>query len=385
MHDFSLPIGPINPSMKEPTCIKLSLDGDIIREAKLQLGYIHKGVEHLLEGKRIEQALYIAQRICGICSFCHSNGFNQTIEKMLDYDPPKRVKFIRTLVTELERIQSHILWMGFMFHEFGFNTMFQYLLRDREHILEIFERVTGGRVHHAINKPKTVRYDIDEKDIKFILEKLKIIELQFNSYMGIIKTDKVTKDRLINVGIIKKQQAKRYCLVGPTARASGFNNDIRKKHPYDAYPYLDFDSIMGEHGDAYTRLSVRFMEVLESIKIIRQLLRDLPEGEIPKANLIFIEEGMATSQVEAPRGENFYFTAVKENKLERVKIRTPTFAVINILPTLLENIEVGDVPVILHSIDPCFSCMERVIVVNDKKREVLDEHAFLHKYCNHHD
>jgi len=384
MHDFSLPIGPINPSIKEPTCIKLDLEGNTIMKAYLQLGYVHKGVEHLLEGKRIEQALYIAQRICGICSFCHSNGFNQTIEKMLDYEPPKRVKYIRTLVTELERIQSHILWMGFMFHEFGFDTMFQYLLRDREHILEVFERVTGGRVHHAINKPKTVRYDIDEKDIKFILEKLKIIEKQFNKYLDIIKTDKVTKKRLINVGIIKKQQAKRYCLVGPNARASNLNNDIRKKHPYDAYPYLDFDCIMDRQGDAYARLIVRFMEVLESIKIIRQLLKGLPEGEIPKPSLVFIKEGMATSQVEAPRGENFYFTIVKDNKLERVKIRTPTFAVINILPILLENMVIGDVPVILHSIDPCFSCMERVIVVKDKKREVMDEHAFLHKYCDHH-
>jgi len=384
MHDFSLPIGPINPSIKEPTCIKLNLDGNIIKEAKLQLGYVHKGVEHLLEGKKIEQALYIAQRICGICSFCHSNGFNQTIEKMLNYDAPKRVKFIRTLVTELERIQSHTLWMGFMFHEFGFETMFQYLLRDREHILEVFERVTGGRVHHAINKPKTVKYDLREQDIKFILEKMKILEKQFNEYLDIIKKDKVTKERLVNVGIITRQQAKRYCLVGPTSRASGFNNDIREKHPYDAYPYLDFDVMVSKQGDAYARLTVRLTEVFESIKIIRQLMKNLPKGEIPKSKLVFIKEGIATSQVEAPRGENFYFTIIKENKVERVKIRTPTFALINILPTLLENRPIGDVPVILHSLDPCFSCMERVIIVKDKKREVLDEHTFLHKYCDHH-
>jgi len=136
--------------------------------------------------------------------------------------------------------------------------------------------------------------------------------------------------------------------------------------------------------DAYARLNVRLMEVLESIKIIRQIMRNLPKGEIPKPQLTFIKEGMETSQVEAPRGENFYFTIIKENKIERVKIRTPTFAIINILPVLLENRPIGDVPVILHSLDPCFSCMERIIIVKDKKREVVDEHTFLHKYCNQH-
>ncbi len=384
MHDFSLPIGPVNPSIKEPTCVQLNLDGNIIRTAKLQLGYVHKGVEHLLEGKKIEQALYIAQRICGICSFCHSNGFNQSIEKMLNYDAPKRVKFIRTLVTELERIQSHMLWMGFMFHEFGFETMFQYLLRDREHILETFERVAGGRVHHAINKPKTVKYDLRKQDITFIIEKMDLLEKQFTKYTGIIKKNEVTKERLVDVGIISKQRAKRFCLVGPNARASGFNNDIRDKHPYDAFADIDFDVIMDKKGDAYARLMVRLKEIFESIKIIRQLMKNLPEQKIPKPKLVYVKEGMSTSQVEAPRGENFYFTIIKENKVDRAKIRTPTFAVINILPVLLENRPIGDVPVILHSLDPCFSCMERVIVVKDKKREVLDEHEFLHKYCDHH-
>jgi len=384
MHDFYLPIGPINPSLKEPTCIKLNLDGNIIKIAKLQLGYTHKGIEGLLEGKKIEQALYIVQRICGICSFCHSNGFNQSIEKMLNYDAPKRVKFIRTLIAELERIQSHSLWMGFMFHEFGFETMFQSLLRDREYILEIFEKVTGGRIHHAINKPKTVRYDLREQDIKFILERMKILEKEFTKYLDIVKKDKITKKRLENVGIISKQMAKRYCLVRPIARASGLNNDIRQKHPYDAYPYLDFDVMVNRTGDAYARLGVRLMEILESIKIIRQLIHNLPDEKIPDPKLVFIKEGVATSQVEAPRGENFYFTIVKENRIDRVKIRTPTFAVINILPILLENRPIGDVPVILHSLDPCFSCMERIIIVKDNKTEVLNEDAFLHKYCGLH-
>ncbi|MEM5793459.1 MAG: nickel-dependent hydrogenase large subunit [Candidatus Aenigmatarchaeota archaeon] len=384
MHDFSLPIGPVNPSIKEPTCLKLELSGEIIRSAKLQLGYAHKGIEHLLEDKRIEQALYISERICGICSFCHSNCFNLSIEKMLNFDPTKRVKYIRTLVAELERIQSHTLWMGFMFHEFGFNSMFQYLLRDREHILEIFEKFTGGRVHHAINKPKTVRYDLTEDDSKFIINKMNIIEKEFKKYLEMVKKDETIKRRLIEIGTITKDKAIKYCLVGPTARASGINNDIRIKHPYDAYPFIEFDVIIDDNGDAYSRLCLRLLEVLESIKIIRQIIRDLPKEEIPKPQLVFIEKGFSTAQVEAPRGENFYFTIVKNNKIDRVKIRTPTFANINIIPSLLEGRNISDVPIILHSIDPCFSCMERILIIKDKKREVLNEHDFLHKYCDHH-
>ena len=324
------------------------------------------------------------ERICGICSFCHSNCFNQSIEKILEYEAPKRVKFIRTLVTELERIESHSLWAGFMFHEFGFQTMFQYILRDREHVLDIFERFTGGRVHHAINKPKTVRYDLREEDIRFILDKMDILEKQFNKYLEIVKRDESIKKRMVDVGIIPLEKAKRYCLVGPNARASGLNNDIRKKHPYDAYPYLDFDVIVSKQGDGYSRLTIRLMEILESIKIIRQVLKDIPNEQIPKPQIVFIKEGMSTSQVEAPRGENFYFTIVKENRIDRVKIRTPTFAIINILPDLLQNVEIEDVPLILHSLDPCFSCMERVIIVKDNKTEVLNEHEFLHKYCDDH-
>ena len=380
MHDFTVPFGPQHPSMKEPTCLRLSLDGNYIREAKIRMGYTHRGIEKLLEGKRIEQALFIVEKICGICSYAHSGCFNQVIEKMLKYDATKRVKYIRTLVAELERIHSHALWAGFMMHEIGFQTLFQYFLRDREHILEIFERITGGRVHHAINKPRTVRNDITEDDIKFILEKMKIIEKQFSEYLRIIEKDKIIKARLMDVGIISKQQAKRYCLVGPTARASGVNNDIRKKDPYEAYQDVDFYVIVGKRGDAFTRTVVRIKEIFESIKIIRQLLKNMPEGKIPKSSLVYIQEAMETGRVEAPRGENFYFVKVRDNKIERARIRTPTFATINILPVLLENMEIGDTPVILDSLDPCFACMERVIVVKDGKTEVLNEDGFRKKY-----
>jgi len=380
MHDSTIPFGPMHPALKEPACIKVSLDGNIIREAKIRLGYAHKGIEQFLEGKKVEQALHIVQRICGICSFCHSNCFIQAIEKILDYDSPRRVKYIRALISEIERIQSHTLWAGFMMHEIGFETMFQYFMRDREHVLEIFERITGGRVHHGINKPKTVKYDITDSDIRFILDKMKILEKQFAEYLEVIQKNKIIKKRLENVGVISKETAKRFCLVGPIARASGVINDIRKKDPYCAYSELDFDVIAGKKGDAQTRSIVRIREAIESIKIIKQLLKNIPDQEIPKSSLVFIKEGMSVGRVEAPRGENFHMIKIENNAIERAKIRPPTFAIIEILPMLLENRLVGDIPVIVASLDPCFSCLERIIVAKDKKIEVLNENEFRHKY-----
>lgn len=380
MHDYTIPFGPQHKAIKEPICIKLSLDGNIIREAKFRLGYVHRGIEHLLEGKRIEQALFIAEKICGICSYAHSGCFNQTIERMLKFDPTRRVKYIRTLIAELERIHSHSLWAGFMLHEIGFGTMFQYFMRDREHVLEIFERITGGRVHHAINKPRTVRHDISESDKRFILNKMSRLEERISDYLETIEKDPVIKSRLVDVGIIDKKRAKRYCLVGPVVRASGIKNDIRKNDPYEAYDEMDFDVIIGKSGDAHERMIVRMKEILESIKIIRQLLKNMPEGRIPKSSLVFIEEAMETGRVEAPRGENFYMVRVKENKVYRAKIRTPTFATIGILPVLLENREIGDVPVVIASLDPCFGCMERLIVIKNGKQEVLTEDDFRRKY-----
>jgi NADH-quinone oxidoreductase subunit D len=380
MHDFTIPIGPQHIGIDEPTCLKVSLDGNYIVDTDLRLGYVHRGIEKLLEGKRLEQGLQIVDRICGICSVAHPSCYTRVVEKILNYDPPERVKYLRTLVAELARIQSHIFWAGFMLHELGFETMLEYFLRDREHILEVLERITGNRVHFAYHKIGSVRNDISEEDIHFTLKKIGIIEKQISVYMKTIATDNVIKARLVNVGIIRKNDAKKYSLVGPNARASGVKIDIRKNDPYDAYDRLDFDLISENNGDAYSRMLVRIREIFESIKIIRQVLKNLPEGKIPSSIPLFIEEGVDIGRVEAPRGENFYFMKIKDRKIDRIRIRPPTLNFMSILKKLLEGREIGDVPVILASLDPCFACMERVVVVKEGKEEVLTEDEFRHKY-----
>jgi len=380
MHDYTIPIGPQHPSIDEPTCIRISLDGNYIVDAKIRLGYVHRGIEKLLEGKTVEQGLQIVDHICGICSVAHPSCYTRAVEKMLNYEPPERVKYLRTLVGELARIQSHLFWTGFMLHELGFETMLAYFLRDREHILEVLERITGSRVHFAYHKIRSVRNDIDEGDIKFTLEKIKKIEEQVPVYIKIVKTDGVIRARLMNVGVISRIDADKYSLIGPIARASGVRTDIRKDDPYEAYDQVNFELITELDGDAYARAFVRLREILESIKIVKQTLKDMPKGEVPKQSALMIEEGMEAGRVEAPRGENFHLIKIKDRRIDRARIRPPTFNFMNIFTKLLIGREIGDVPVILASLDPCFACMERVVIVKDGKTEVLTERDFKHKY-----
>ncbi len=381
MHDCKIPIGPQHPSGDEPSCLRVSLDGETIIDSDLRFGYAHKGIEKLLEGKKIEQGLHIVDHICGICSVAHPSCYVKVIEKMLGYEPTERVNYLRTMVSELGRIQSHIFWTGFMLHELGFETMLAYFLRDREHILEVLERITGNRSHFAYHKIRTVKNDVSGSDIKFILSKIKEVEKKIPVYMKTIRTDSVIKARMKNVGSITRIDAERYSLLGPIARASGVKVDVRKDDPYEAYDQVEFELIREWDGDAYARMLVRMREINESIKIIKQVLKDMPQGKVPPSIPVIIEKGMKIGRVEAPRGENFHLIKIKDKKIDRARIRPPTFNFMSIFTKLLEGKKVGDVPVILASLDPCYACMERVVVIKDGKREVLKEDDFRHKYA----
>jgi len=380
MHDLKIPIGPQHPAIDEPSCLRVSLDGNTIIDSDLRFGYAHKGIEKLLEGKRIEQGLHIVDHICGICSVAHPSCYVRAVEKILNYEPPERVKYLRTLVSELGRIQSHLFWTGFMLHEIGFETMLAYFLRDREHILEVLERITGSRSHFAYHKIRTVRNDISEEDEKLTLKKIKEVEKQIPVYMKTIRKDAVIKARMKDVGTITRLDAENYSLVGPIARASGIRIDIRKDDPYEAYDQVDFELIMEWDGDALARMLVRMREVIESIKIVKQVLKNLPKGKVPRSVPLILEEGMEVGRVEAPRGENFHLIKIRNRKIDRMRIRPPTFNFMSIFTKLLEGRKIGDIPVILASLDPCYACMERIIVIKDGKKEVLTEDDFRCKY-----
>ena len=381
MHDYTIPIGPQHPTLKEPMCIRVSLDGNVIKDVNIRMGYIHKGIEKVLEGKNPDSALYISQRICGICSAAHENAYCRTVESILNFDPERKVKYLRALMMELERMHSHLLWLGVIAHEIGYETLFMYFWREREKIIDIFEKMTGGRVHHNFNKIKTVRFDFEHGNKEFILKRLSSVKKKIIDYLGEINSDNVIRSRLKDVGIITNNDAKRFCLIGPVARASGVSCDVRKYDPpYKIYKAFDFEEVIDDGGDSFARTYVRLKELLESIKIIKQALDYMPQKKIPKFSFTNIPQGEGIGRVEAPRGELFYYLKIKDNKIERAKIRTPTFGYFKIAEKILLERRIGDVPVIVGSLDPCFSCLERVMVVKDGKTEVLNEANFRRKY-----
>ena len=381
MAEAIIPIGPQNPSIKEPICVRLEIKGNEIEKANLRWGYVHRGIEKLLEGKNAIQALYIVERICGICEFSHSGAFTSAVEKIMNIDVPLRVKYIRILEGELERLHSHLLWAGFMAHELGFETIFQWFWKERETVLEIFEEISGGRIHHNMMGIGTSRHDITDDQKSFIIHKLKKMVNNVGKFTQYFLTDRIIKDRLKGVGVISGAIAKKFSLVGPVARASGIPQDIRL---HCSLPYKDFDFnvVFDEAGDSYARARVRLYEIPESVRIIQQLLEKMPSGEIKPQKPIVVPDGTATGRVEAPRGENFHFLEFKDNKIFRDKIRTPSFATMPILENLLPGTKIGDVPVIIASLDPCFSCLERVMVVKKGREKMLTEEKFRRKYCD---
>ena len=382
MHDFVMPIGPQSPAMKEPMLIKLSLDGNTVKEAELRMGYTHKGIEKLLEGKNIDGAMYVASRICGICSMSHERAFLRVIEDMEKIELQERVKNIRMIIFELERIASHILWTGYMMHEIGYDTMFQYFWKEREPILDLFENICGNRVHKNMCKVGTLRYDMTEEQKKMVLGAMDRLETKLKEYEKEILTRETVKERLYGKGIISARMAEDYGLTGPIARASNIDQDIRKADPYDNYAKMKFSAITGKSGDSLERTAVRIREVYESIGIIRQCINEMPDEALKPFTLTSMKDGEGTGRVEAPRGELFHYAKIKGNTIDRMKVRTPTFGYIGVLSELLKGAELSDVPVIIASLDPCFSCMERVMVAKGSEKKWMSEKEFRDFACS---
>jgi len=363
---FVIPVGPVHPALKEPIHFKVTLQREEVVDVDLRIGYAHRGIEALAQTRNLVQTLYLVERICGICSHSHATCFVQAIEEIGDIQPSERALYLRTLIAELERIHSHMLWLGVMVHEIGFDTLFMFALRAREKVMDLFEEITGNRVQHSANTIGGVRSDLLPKSKEKIINSMKDIA-KATHYMFDVFQDETVEKRLGGVGILSTEDAKGLCIVGPTARGSGLRVDTRKDDPYAAYGDLkdSFSIVVKTKGDAYTRTEVRLLEILESVNITNCILDQLPSGptapgELPLRSIRRIPEGEAVSRVEAPRGELLYFVKTDgQEGLDRLKVRTPTLANIISLKSLLVGREVADVPVIVASIDPCISCTDR--------------------------
>jgi len=365
--DFSIPIGPQHPTHKEPMRWTCHVRGEYIVDVDLRLGFNHRGMEKAFEARTWIQNLYLAERLCGICSSIHQFLFCANFEKLHGkYDEvPDRAKYLRMLMLEMERIHSHMLWYGVLAHDAGFDTLWHITWRDREIIMDMCEIMSGNRVNYAFPTLGGARRDVDDRMRDRFLPMLKDLRAKVVYHRDVSEKERSYRARLENVGVLSREDALRFCAVGPTARASGVGVDIRKDDPYEHYDEIPWNKIVYHNGDVYDTMRVRLDETVDSIDMCTYILENLPPGDIRLKLPNRAPQSETITRGEAPRGEDIHYARGNgTDKPERYRIRPPTMA--NVLSTVhrLKGMQIADIPVVIRSIDPCIGCTERVAFVN---------------------
>ena len=353
-------IGPQHPALLEPEKFTVTVDGETVTGVQPRIGYVHRGVEKACESRTYLQDVYLCERICGICNSIHACAFVETVEKILKTEVPPRAKYLRVITLELNRLHSHLLTLGHAGLEIGYETLFQYFWRDREPIMDLIELTSGNRVISSVMTVGGVRRDLKESDIPKIRTTLTDLRKKLPFYRRVYEEEPSIRMRMKNVGVLKREDAIKLSVVGPVARGSGYDIDVRKDEPYEVYGEIPFKEIVYTAGDTWSRMNVRMDEVEESINIIEYAIEHLPAGPFRVKAPRVVPAGEAVTRVEAPRGELFYY--VKSNGTampERVKVRTPTFANIPAFLKTAIGESIADIPPNFVSLDPCFSCTDR--------------------------
>jgi len=361
-------IGPYHPLQEEAEFFQLYVDGETVVDVDVRISYNHRGIEKLDESKTFDQVPFVVERVCGICSASHPLAYVQAVEEIAHVEVPERALYLRTIVNELERIHSHLLWVGLAGHFLGYNTVFMWAWKYREPIMDVLEIATGSRVNYANCKIGGVRRDMSDEQLQAIDKACAELVGPTEMLTNAVLDDPILHARLKNVGVLTPEDARLYGASGPTARGSDRPIDVRRDDPYAAYDRVEWDVITAPDGDVFSKAVVRLLECLEAVKIIRQCCQYLlknPGGEID-AKVEAIPPGEGVGHVEAPRGETFHYVRSDgSNRPVRHKIRAPSF---NNIPTFKAScigLQIPDVAITLASVDPCYSCTERMCRILD--------------------
>ena len=367
-----IPIGPYHPLQEEPEFFMLTIEGEDVVDIDVQIGYNHRGIEKLSELKTFDQSTFVIERICGICSTSHPFAYTRAVEDIIPVEVPERAKYIRTVIAEGERIHSHLLWLGLAGHFLGYNTVYMWAWKLREEILDVMEILSGNRNNYAMFKPGGVRRDFNKEDFPLVIKKIDKIIPTLNMLKKAIKDDPVLHARTKGIGILTKEESINFSALGPTSRASGVDRDIRKNTPYGAYDKIKWDMIVTHNGDVFDKVIVRVLEMLESAKIMKACLHNLPDTEID-LNLTSIPPGEGIGVHEAPRGETFHYVRSDgTNRPTRHKVRAPTFMNLPTYKATVKGEKISDATIILAAIDQCYCCTERMAVKNIKGSTIYD-------------
>ncbi len=352
--EYFLNMGPQHPATHGVLRLLLQLDGEIVENAELDLGYVHRSIEKMCERLTYQQIIHLTDRLDYLSSHMNNEAVALLVENALGIEVPERVKVIRTMMSELTRFASHALWYGVIAMDIGAITPFMYGFRERELINDIMEETCGARLTMNYNIVGGVRYDLHKNFQKKVKDFIKHARKKLPEYDKVLTNNIIFKKRLQGIGVISKEDAVLYGLSGPTARGSGVLCDVRKVHPYSAYDRVEFKEITFEEGDSYARYRVRIKEMWESLSILEQLVDNIPEGDyrVKTKAILKLPEGNYYQKVETARGEFGVNVISKGDKFPyRVKFRSPNYANLSALNKMARGNKIADLVAVLSSID----------------------------------
>jgi len=350
-----LAVGPFHPLQEEMEFFQLTLDGEIVTDIDMRISYNHRGIEGISETLQFDQVPFLVSRVCGICSASHPLAYVQAVEDIVGVQPPERALYVRTIINELERIHSHLLWVGLAGHFIGYDTVFMWAWKYREPVLDLLEEITGNRNNYGNVRVGGCREDIPDEIVPKILKKLDVVEQKTEMLTKAVLDDPVLHARLKGVGILSKEDAVAYAVTGPTARGSGIDPE----------------------GDVFAKAVVRLLETLEAVKMIKEAINKLPKGPVA-IEVKEIPPGEGCGRAEAPRGETFHYVRSDGgNRPIRHKIRAPSFVNVPSFKASCIGQHIADVTITLAAVDPCYSCTERLAVVDGHNNVIHDYETLL--------
>ena len=354
---INIPLGSQHIALLEPVHFTFECENEQIINATADVGYVHRGVELACASKfRFKQVGYVVSRVCGLCAIIHATCYTLAVEQIMGVEVSRRAQWLRILANELDRVHSHLLCLAHTAENAGFEALFMQTMKDRELVMESQEALYGNRVQFDYVNIGGVNRDLDANSVAVLKDKLAKLYEKSENLMSLFTTNFSLSMKYKDIGVISKEKALLYSAIGPIARASGVAMDVRSDSSYLPYNEVGYELILESGGDIHARNMIRLREIKNSLDMMQNIINGLPEGELI-SKVTGAPEGEGFMRVEAPRGECFYYVkGVKNQTLDRVKIKTPTFACIPVMIDTFIGSNYADAAAILASFDPCMSC-----------------------------
>lgn len=378
-----VPMGPLHITSDEPGHFRLFVEGETIVDADYRLFYVHRGMEKVAETRlNYDAVTFLADRICGICGCAHSVAYAEAVERAQGIHVPPRAQYIRAIMLEVERLHSHLLNIGLASHYTGFDSGFQQFFRVREKSMDLAEKLSGHRKTYGLNVIGGVRRDILAEQKLSTLTTIHQLRSEVQELVDVLLSTPNFIERTSGIGILDRKIARDFSPVGPLMRGSGYARDVRFDHPFDGYADPDIQKMhaaTADTCDAFGRTAVRIQEVYDSIDMIETMLENCPSGPILTTDWEYTPHKYAIGATEAPRGEDVHWAMLGNNqKCYRWRAKAATYSNWPVLRYMFRGNTVGDAALIVGSLDPCYSCTDRVTVtdVAAKRDHVLDKEQF---------